>query len=130
MKTLSDFLVVIAAIASMAMSALGFSVGVWGGFWNGAGLGALLDTSLWLVPTLSVFAFVIYIISKTAGLICTWGIAFGSVMTSICSLASGQSKRFILLFPLIQLIACLALQGDARIQKTIADRLAPGSDAS
>jgi hypothetical protein len=35
MKTLSDLFLVIAAIAIMAMSAFGFSAGVWGGFWSG-----------------------------------------------------------------------------------------------
>lgn len=129
MKTLSDVFLVIATIASMAVSAFGFSIGVWGGFWGGAGVGAVLDLSLWLIPSLSIIAFVSYLISKPVGLICAWGIAFGGLITSICSLASGQATKFILLLPLIQLIACLALQGDARIRKKIAHHLEPVNGA-
>lgn len=116
MKTFSDFLLVIAAIACMAMSALGFSVGVWNGFWSGTGFSAILHFLLWFLPASSFFAFVSYLVSKPLGLIFAWGIVLGGVITSICGLCAGVSTRFALLFPLIQLIACLALQGDARIQ--------------
>jgi glycerol-3-phosphate acyltransferase PlsY len=124
MKILSDIFLVIAAIASMVLSALGFSVGAWSGFWGGAGVGAVLDVSVWLVPTLSVFAFVTYLISKPVGLRCSWGVALATVITSIWSLASGEFSMIIFLFPTIQLIACFALYGDARIRSKIAQNLA------
>ena len=120
MKSLSDFLVVIAAIVSMATSALGWSVGSWGGgFWSGTGIGAILNLLLWLLPASSVFAFLSYLLSRSVGLKCTWAIAIGSMVTSICSLASPQFTRVIFLFPLLQLIACFALYGDARIQNKV-----------
>ncbi len=124
MKTLSDFLLVIAAIASMAMSAFGLSVGVWGEFPKGTGAGGILDLLLWLLPALSVFAFVSYLISKSVGLTCAWTIAIGSTLTSICGLASGQSPIIFFLLPLIQFIVCFALYGDARLQRKIARGLA------
>ena len=129
MKTLSDLLLVIAAIASMAMSAFGFSAAAWGGFWSGTGAGAVLHLLLWLLPTLSVFAYVCYLVSRSVGLKCTWAIAIGSMITSICSLASHQSPTSIFLLPLIQLIACFALYADALIQNKITQGLAPDSDA-
>jgi hypothetical protein len=129
MKTLSDLLVIIAAIASMAISAFVFSVGVWGGFWSCTGVGAILNLLLWLLPTLSVFAFVSYLVSKSVGLKCTWAIAIGSMITSICSLVSGQSPTTIFLFPLIQLIACFALYGDTLIRNKMTQDLAPANKA-
>jgi hypothetical protein len=129
MKTLSDLLVIIAAIASMAMSAFGFSVGVWGGFWSGTGVDAILNLLLWLLPTLSVLAFVSYLVSKSVGLKCIWAIAIGSMITSIWSLASGQSPTTIFLFPLIQLVACFALYGDTLIRNKMTQDLAPANKA-
>ena len=129
MKTLSDLLLVTAAMASMAMSAFGFSAGVWGGFWSGTGVSAILNLLLWLLPTLSVFAFVSYLVSESVGLKCTWAIAIGSVITSICSLASGRSPTTIFVFPLIQLIACFALYGDTLIRNKITRGLAHGDEA-
>lgn len=126
MKPLSDLLLVIAAIASMAISALGFSVGIWGGFWGGTGVGAILNLLLWLLPALSVFAFAGYLISKSVGLICSWAIAIG---WSICILASNQSAMSLFLYPLIQLIACIALYGDARIRGKSTQRLASKNEA-
>ena len=130
MKTLSDLLLVIAAIGSMSMSAFGFSVGVWGGFWSGTGVGAILNLLLWLLPTSSVIAFVSYLVSRSVGLKCAWAIAIGSVITSIWNLASGQFTKIVFMFPLIQLIACFTLYGDALIQNKIRQQpLAPGDDA-
>jgi len=120
MKTLSDLLVVIAAIVSMAESALGFAVGSWGGaLWSGSGRAAILNGLLWLLPTSSIFAFLSYLLSRSVGLKCVCGIAIGSLVISICSLASPDYTPIVFLFPLLQLIACLALYGDARIQKKI-----------
>ena len=109
MKTLSDLLLVIAAVASMAMSAFGFSIGVWGGFWGGTGVAAILDLLLWLLPTLSVIAFVISLVSRPVDLKCAWAIAIGCMITSIWSLASGRFTMIVFIFPLIQLIACFTL---------------------
>src|ERR1700760_1272175 len=125
MKNLSDLLLVTAAIASMAMSAFGFSVGVWGGFWSGTGTGAILNLLLWLLPTLSVFVFVSYLVSKSLGLKCAWAIAIGCMITSIWSLASGQFTTTVFLFPLIQLIACFSLYGDALKQNKISQHSVP-----
>lgn len=129
MKTLSDLLLVVAAVASMAMSGFGFSIGVWGGFWSGTGVGAILNLLLWLLPTLSVIAFVISLVSRSVGLKCAWAIAIGSMITAFWSLASGQFTTIVCIFPLIQLIACFTLYGDTRIQNKIRQRLAPGNDA-
>ena len=128
MKTLSDLLLVIAAIASMAMSAFGFSVGVWGGFWAGTGVRAILHLLLWLLPTSSVIAFGSYLASRSVGLKCTWTIAIGGMITSISGWASGEFSMIIFLFPLIQLIACFALYGDARIQNKITQGLTLSND--
>lgn len=117
MKAFSGVLLVIAAIACMALSALGFSVGVWNGFWSGTGVGAILYFLLWFLPASSVFAFVGYLVSKPVGLVFAWTIGLAAVITSICSFYAGLFTRFILFSPSLQLIACLALQGDSRIQK-------------
>lgn len=120
MKTLSDLLVVLAAVASMAESALGFTVGSWrGALWSGTGAGAILNVFLWLLPTSSIFAFLSYLLSRSVGLKCAWALAIGSMVTSICSLASSQFTPIVFLFPFLQLIVCFALYGDARIQKRI-----------
>ena len=128
MKTLSDLLLIIAAVASMAMSAFGFSIGVWGGFWSGTGVGAILNFLLWLLPTLSVIAFVISLVSRSVGLKCAWAIAIGGMITSIWSLASGQFTTVVFIFPLIQLIACFTLYGDTLIQNKIRQRLGTNND--
>jgi hypothetical protein len=120
MKTLSDLLVVIAAVVSMAESALGFSVGSWGGaLWSNRGMGAILNLLLWLLPTCSIFAFLSYLLSRSVGLKCAWAIAIGSIGTAICSLASAQFTPIVFLFPLLQLIASFALYGDTLIQNKI-----------
>src|SRR6266567_2061232 len=106
MKTFSDLFVVIAAVSSMAASALGFFVGTWGGgFWSGSQVGAILDLLSWLLPTCSIFAFLSYLLSRSVGLKCTWALAIGSMITAICSLASPQFRPIAFLFPLLQLIA-------------------------
>jgi hypothetical protein len=122
MKTLSDSLVVIAALASMALSALGFSVAVWNGFWSGHGPAAILHLLLWLLPTASIFAFLACLVSRSFGLKCAWAIALGSLITSTWSVASGQSSAIVFLFPLIQFVASSSLQADALIQSKIAKR--------
>jgi hypothetical protein len=113
MKTLSDALVVIAAIGSLVMSALGFSIAVWRGFWSSHGY---LDLLLWLIPSLSVFAFLTYFVSKRAGLVCAWAIAIGYAVTAACYFAFRGAAPVILLFSLVQAIVCAALHGDSRIQ--------------
>src|SRR5215469_2229279 len=124
MKTLSDFFVVIAAIASMALSALGFSAGVWNGFWSGAGFAATLHLLLWLLPTASIFVFGVYFVSSSIGLKGAWVLAIGDLITSTWSFASGQSSAIVFLFPLIQLVASSSLQADALIRSKIVKRRA------
>ena len=130
MKTLSDFFVVIAAIASMALSALGFSAGVWNGFWSGTGFAATLHLLLWLLPTASIFGFGVYFMSSSFGLKGAWVLAIGNLVISTLSFASGQSSAIVFLFPLIQFMASSSLQADALIQRRIVKRPASQTEPS
>jgi len=120
MKLLSDLFLVIAAGASLTASTMAFSFEVWGGaFWTGSRVGRILDLLWWLIPACSIFAFLIYILSKKLGQRCAWAIAIGSLLTAICSLAAPQFSPIAFLLPALQLIACFALYGDAQMQKKI-----------
>jgi hypothetical protein len=76
---------------------------------------------------LSLLVFVTYLVSRPVGLVCAAAIAIGSIISTCAySLQSGASPA-VFLFPLIQLIASLALYGDATMQKKITQRLVTGS---
>jgi hypothetical protein len=79
---LSMLLLVLAGIASLAMSAFGLFAGVWGGFWSGATASeAMLHLFFWLLPATSIVAFGSYFLSKGLGVLCSWAISIGSMIT-------------------------------------------------
>jgi hypothetical protein len=72
---------IIAGIASVAMSAFGLLAAAWGGLWAGSAISdRILHLLFWLLPALSIVAFVGYFTSKRAGLIGSWAIAVGSMI--------------------------------------------------
>ena len=72
---------IIAGIASLAMSAFGLFAAAWGGAWAGSDVGdKVLHLLFWLLPTLSTVAFVGYFVSKRAGQIGSWAITVGSMI--------------------------------------------------
>jgi hypothetical protein len=82
--------VIIAGIASVAMSAFGLFAAAWGGAWAGSNIGEkALHLLFWVLPTLSPVAFVSYFASRKAGLFAAWAIAIGSIVT-ICILNLGS----------------------------------------
>ena len=79
---LSVLFLVLAGIASLAMSAFGLFAGAWGGFWSGATASeAILHLLFWLLPAGSIVAFGSYFLSKAIGLLCSWAISIGSMIT-------------------------------------------------
>ena|ERR1700733_737027 len=73
---------IIAGIASVAMSGFGLFAMAWGGAWEGSNIGGkILHLLVWLLPTLSTVAFVSYFVSKKVGLLSSWTIAIGSIVT-------------------------------------------------
>jgi hypothetical protein len=74
--------VIIAGIASLAMSAFGLFAAAWGGTCAGSNIGdRALHLLFWVLPTLSAVAFVSYFVSRKAGLFAAWAIAIGSIVT-------------------------------------------------
>jgi hypothetical protein len=79
---LSVLLLVLAGIASLAMSAFGLFSGAWGGFWSGANTSeAFLALLFWLLPAISILAFGSYFLSKVVGVLFSWAISIGSMIT-------------------------------------------------
>ncbi len=72
---------IIAGIASIALSAFGLFAASWGGAWAGSNIGErILHLLFWLLPALSAVAFVSYFVSKTTGLLASWVILIGSTI--------------------------------------------------
>lgn len=90
-----------------------------GRFWSGSGPEAIVYFMFWLLPTLSVSAFLSYLVSKRVGLVCAWAVAIGSMITTSAYISQSRASLGLFLFPLIQLIASLALYGDALMQKKL-----------
>ena len=79
---LSVLLLVLAGIASVAMSAFGLFAGAWGGFWSGASTSEVsLHLLFWLLPAGSIVAFGSYFLSKVIGVLFSWAISIGSMIT-------------------------------------------------
>ena len=79
---LSVLLLVFAGIASLAMSAFGLFSGAWGGFWSGANASeVILHLLFWLLPAGSIVAFGSYFLSKVIGVLFSWAISIGSMIT-------------------------------------------------
>ena len=81
-KPRSEFAVlflIIAGIASIGISAFGLFTALWGGAWAGSNIGErVLGFLFWLLPALSVVAFISYFVSKKVGLLGSWAILIGS----------------------------------------------------
>ncbi|HKD60363.1 MAG TPA: hypothetical protein VKB47_07865 [Terracidiphilus sp.] len=139
MKALSVLLLFIAGIASLAMSGFGLFAGAWGGF--GTGGHAVLGLLFWFLPAMSIFAFGIYFLSRSVGLMCLWAISVGSMITiyavNLQSCLAGQCTTtnpikialgvFLLPHIWILLIASITLYAAARIENKIA-HLTPGNE--
>ena len=84
-NTRSEFaflFLIIAGIASVAMSGFGLFAAAWGGAWEGSNVGEkVLHLLFWLMPALSVVAFVCYFVSNKAGLLGSWAISVASMIT-------------------------------------------------
>ena len=79
---LSVLLLVFAGIASLAMSAFGLFSGAWGGFFSGANASeVILHLLFWLLPDGSIVAFGSYFLSKVIGVLFSWAISIGSMIT-------------------------------------------------
>jgi hypothetical protein len=81
-KSVFAFLfLIIAGIASAAMSAFGLFAAAWGGTWAGSDIGdKVLHLLFWLLPTFSAVAFVGYFVSKRTALIGSWAITIASMI--------------------------------------------------
>ena len=117
MKNLSDLLVVVAAFASLAASAVGFSAASWNGFWSGSGFIGVLYVLSWLLPALTVFGFIAYLVSRPVGLLSVLTLAIGGLVAVSAFSALSHGPLGIFIIPFLQVVSCAALYGDSVIQK-------------
>jgi hypothetical protein len=75
-------LLVLSGIASCLASGFGLLAGGWGGFWGGSNAGErILHLLFWLLPASSLIAFGTYFLSRNIGMLWSWAISIGSIMT-------------------------------------------------
>ena len=75
-------LLVLSGVASSLASGFGLFAGLWGGLWAGSGIGDhILRLLFWLLPASSLVAFGAYFYSRTLGMLWSWAIAIGSIVT-------------------------------------------------
>ena len=75
-------LLVLSGLVSCLATAWGLFAGLWGGFWAGSNIGDhILRLLFWLLPATSLVAFGAYFYSRKLGMLWSWVIAIGSMMT-------------------------------------------------
>jgi hypothetical protein len=75
---ISILLIVVAGMASVAVSAFGLFAGTWGGFLGGPGKPfSLLQLIFWLLPSLCFPSFCVTLVSRRIGLPILWAVPIG-----------------------------------------------------